>query len=136
MSFKLPFSWDMREEVPVPFSEEWCTSVITLILASAFIAWCGYLVQRDALNHRSWHRLLVENGTKYKGTVTEIIESSVVSNEINDRRTAYQFKVSYFDPEVGINKDFVTAVLSFCLDKSVQYSCDVYEIKEPFTDES
>lgn len=130
MSFKLPFSWDNRENVSAPFSADWYTSVIWLIPASAFIAWCGYLVQRDASNHRSWHRLLVEKGSKYKGTVTEIIESSSISHESSDRKTEYQFKVSYFDPDIGINKEFVTAVLSFIPDKSVQYSCDVYEVKK------
>lgn len=136
MSFKLPFSWDMRENVPAPFSEEWCGSVITVILAAAFIAWCGRSLQREALNRRRWHRLLVEKGTKYKGTVTEIIESSNISAENGDRHMSYRFKVSYFDPNIGINKDFVTEVLSFCPDKDVQYSCDVYEVKEPLEKET
>lgn len=136
LSFKLPFSWDKRTEIPEPFSEEWFSSVITLILAAAFIAWFGHLLHREALNYRRWHKLLAEKGTKYTGKVTEIIESSVVSQESDSRQTVYQFRVLYFADDIGINKDFVTDILGFCPDKDIQYSCDVYEIKEDIFEEN
>lgn len=127
---KLPFSRDLRNNLPAIGSEKWFLLLVPTIILAVSVYIYGYILGKQARLFAKWHQYLIDHGCKYNGQVIEIIERRSVNSSNGEDRIAHAFRIRYFSSVENAEKEFITPVLSILVEDSDVTTCDVYEVLE------
>lgn len=123
---KLPATWDMRENLFIIGSPGWFFSLFPIIVASAFVFWCGILFGKQATNFQKWHSYLRKYGIKCRGQVKKVL----IHQNVENTHCSYSFVISYYSLIKNEKIEFETPILSVYVSDNIRVYCDVYEIEQ------
>lgn len=127
---KLPFSWDLRNNLSIIGSGKWFLLLVPSIFLAVLLYMCGYALGKQARLFAKWRQHLIDHGYRCSGQVVEIVERRSVNSSNGEDRIAQTFKIRYYSSVENAEKEFVTPTLSVLVENCVGATCDVYEVLE------
>lgn len=127
---KLPFDWDLRNNLPAIGTVKWFLLLVPAIILAALLYMYGYVLGEQTRLFAQWHQYLIKHGRKYSGKVVEVVERRSVRATDGENRIAHALRIRYFDTQEDTEKEFITPTLDFLVEDCGNATCDVYKVSK------